>query len=346
MKKLSSLFIVALFLLNLYAEEKEPKIVALLQVRNEEIVIRSCLRALAHYVDAFVVLDDFSQDNTVKILHSLQKNELNIETILYNDASAWQVKTEHYNRQQLLEAGRKIGGTHFVFIDADEMFVSTCMDNQWLRKKILALKKGQVLKVPWITLWGSPFFYRADKEYHPLRSRLVPVAFCDDGSAHYNQNPSGSKSGIIHVSCIPSNLRRARGIPPFVEFRDITKGLLHFKWANFAMVDTKRVWYMCLELLRLNEKTPVDEFKNNAQKLNSFYRDKEFHGTFPDQRTKVPVKKLFPNAYKNYPFFKPSTYKKYNPARKLEVLAWFERFGKSYFYDLAIRDVLWVKSAR
>lgn len=329
----------------LYAELLPQKIVALVQVRNEEILIRSCLRALSYYVDAFVILDDFSQDNTVAILKSLQKNELNIETILYNDASAWQVKTEHYNRQKLLEAGRAVGGTHFVMVDADEMFVSQCRHENWLRNKILSLKKGQVLRVPWITLWGDPFYYRADAEYHPLKSRLVPVAFCDDGVSSYMSNPSGSHSGIIHVSCIPHNLKRVRGVQPFVMVRDITKGLLHFKWANFATVDTKRAWYMCLELIRLNEKYTLEQYKSNAQKINKFYREREFHGTFPDQRKNVPTKKLSNKVYAGYPFFKKNIYKRFNPARQHELVSWFQQYGKPYFKELAIWDVRWLKSA-
>ena len=94
-------------------------------VRNERIMITQCLKSLAQYTDAIVVLDDASDDETVAIVESLAQ-ECNVEKIIKKDH--W-YRDEPGDKNKLLAAGRAIGGTQFVLIDADDMFTVNCMKN-------------------------------------------------------------------------------------------------------------------------------------------------------------------------------------------------------------------------
>ncbi len=129
----------------------QPRIVGLVGFRNEENFLAQHLKALSLYTDAIVVLDDASTDNSLAIAQSLQK-ECNIERIITKET--W-FRDEPGDRNKLLQAGREIGGTHFVCIDADEMFTSNLLIDNKLRNAILKLKPNEALAVTWIQLWRS-----------------------------------------------------------------------------------------------------------------------------------------------------------------------------------------------
>ena len=135
---------------------KQSKIVGLVPVRNEAHCISTCLRALALYTDAIVVLDDASEDATVAVVESLAQ-ECRVEKILKK--TTW-YRDEPGDRNWLLKTGREIGGTHFVVIDADEMFTANFQKNFLLHSLILRLNPGDRLKLNWIQLWASPNYYK------------------------------------------------------------------------------------------------------------------------------------------------------------------------------------------
>lgn len=165
LKKQNILIFVLLTLFNLDTFTQKPnKIVGLVQARNEEFFIEQCLKALACYTDAIVIIDDQSTDNTTSIIKSLEK-ELNVEKIIIHNESSWQKRDEKYNRQLLLDTGRSIKGTHFIFMDADNMFSSKCLENNWLKNKILSMKKGQLIRFWEVNFWGGIENYRIDSAY-------------------------------------------------------------------------------------------------------------------------------------------------------------------------------------
>lgn len=170
-----------------------PKIVGLMAVRNEAQIISNALQALALYTDEIVVLDDASTDNTVEVVKSLQ-NQCHIAQII--EKENW-YRDEPGDKNKLLTVGRAIGGTHFIMIDADEIFTANLLKNNLLRNKILALKPGDKLTVTWINLWRSPDDYRYDSSV--WSGGEVDAIFCDDGQCAYN-------SAFIHTPRTPSNL--------------------------------------------------------------------------------------------------------------------------------------------
>ena len=153
----SCIIVSSLYCINCFS--KEPaKIVGLIPARNESHIIEQCLHALSLYTDAIVYLDDASDDNSVEIVESIAK-KYHVERIIKK--KIW-YRDEPGDKNALLKVGREIGGTHFIVIDADEMFTANCLDNNFLRNKIVALQPGDCLKFVWIQLWRSTQQYRFD----------------------------------------------------------------------------------------------------------------------------------------------------------------------------------------
>lgn len=304
------------------------KIVGLAQVRNEADIIEQFLRGMAVYTDAIVILDDNSQDDTVSIVESLA-NELNIECIIKQDFSAWQKGYEKNNRQRLLNAGREIGGTHFILLDADEMFTAQCAKDNWLRNKILSLKPGQIMRFPMINLWDSCKQYRDDALCSPHSAKWgsIMAIICDDGQCHYQVNPSSSPSGVIHVSREPYNRIKSH---QDVRVENLDHCVIHFKCVNLKNLDVKRVWYMCLEYIRAQEKTRNPAA--NAQKINQLYNGNVFAGIMP-QNKQVTLKHV-PDSWLAYDFFDEDSFARSHEYRIKDIMHWFEKYDKDYFKPL------------
>ncbi len=316
---------------------KPAKIVGLIQVRNEEQFLEQCLSALALYTDAIVILNDGSKDSTGVIIEKL-KEPLHIEHVITHQDSSWQVRDERYNRNALLKAGREIGGTHFILIDADEMFTSLCKNNGWLRSQILALKPGQVMTFPMMNVWNSTDYYRDDKLCSPYDDhwRAIMCILCDDGACNYNDNDSHG-SGVIHISREPKNRICSERVKT-VAIKDINYGLVHFKCVNLNNIESKRVWYMCLEYIRANE--IKQNKKANAHKLNKFY-DRNVYSAI-----EKPILRKVPESwYKGYSFFDKRKFMEFSALRKDEVISWLKKYGPDYFKPLAIWNVDWVTQA-
>lgn len=327
---------------NTFLIGNDSKIVGLMQVRNESHIIEASLRALAVYVDAIVVLDDASEDETVQIIEDLSKI-LNI-VLLKNQTCAWQTSSEKTNRQRLLSAGREIGGTHFILLDADEMFAATCMKNNWLRKKILELVPGQVLCFPMINLWNGTEYYRNDLDCNPFHQkwRSITAVFCDDKMCSYEENQSWAPSGTIHVSRVPCNRNCLHAVKS-IGIKDLNHALLHFKYVDLEENEIKKVWYMCLEFINANKKAKnIPQRLKNAQKINTFYTSE-----FKSAETSIENIKLRKVSEKwlAYSFFENTFYKRSGKSRKSEVIYWLNKFGKSYFAPLKIWHLLWINES-
>jgi len=285
------------------------KIVGLLTVRNEQILIEQCLRALSLITDSIVILDDASDDDTAQIIKSLARS-CNIEIILRK--KKW-YRDEPGDKNKLLEAGRKIGGTHFIFIDADEMFTANCVKNNYLRTKILRLKPGQKMHVYFYNLWRNTNCYRDDDS--PWKPRYINCIFCDDGKCFYKNN------GFIHTPHIPTNL-----IGKTVKLKDPDYGLMHFQFVNWENLLIKQAWYRCLERIRYPEKAIND--------INALYAPSK-------DETNLKVTQVPDDWFDHYNFIDSSVLEKPEVWRKKQVLEWFAQYGKQQFVDLDIWDIDW-----
>jgi FkbM family methyltransferase len=284
------------------------KIVGLIAARNEEQIIAQCLRALSVYTDAIVFLDDASTDHTVNIVKSLAA-ECHIEAII--EKQKW-YRDEPGDRNALLQAGRKIGGTHFIVLDADEMFTANCSVNNFLRNKILELQPGEKLALVWIQLWRSVHQYRFDESI--WTNNYKGFIFCDDEKCHY-------ESDFIHTGRYPQNLAGKT-----LATQGYTYGVLHFQFVNWRNLLIKQAWYRCLERIRQPSKS--------VKEINALYSPSK-------DETNLIVKPVHGEWFSGYRFFDDTVYDSPDRWREKQVLGWFQEYGKQPFTDLDIWDIDW-----
>jgi hypothetical protein len=250
-----------------------------------------------------VILDDASHDDTVKICESIAE-QYHIESIIRNDKSAWEYGKESDNRQKLLDAGRAIGGTHFIVIDADELLTANCAHNNFLRTHILRLNPGDRIFMHIMHCWGSLERYRIY-----FNEKMKCFIFCDDGKGNYYAQ-------LLHINRSPLNLAGGANL----ELADERYGLLHLGYLNWDSVLIRQTWYKCLERVRNPTKS--------AAEINSWYcaykeRDAS---TLP-----VPSEWLA-----GYSFFNPHLFDSAEQWRTAQIESWIKQYGIEYFKDLEL----------
>jgi glycosyltransferase involved in cell wall biosynthesis len=278
-----------------------PKIIGLLPARNEEEKIGFALQALAKFTDAIVFLDDCSTDKTVQVVSDLSE-VCRVEEII--EKPVW-YRDEPGDRNRLLAAGRALGGTHFVVIDADEAFTANCLEGQFLKKQILSLKPREQLALRWVHLWRSVDHYRVDA---PVWSdRYKRCIFCDDGKSEY-------KSKFIHTSRIP----KMKGKRIKLEREDM--GLLHFQFVDWPNLELKQRWYRWLERIRDPEKTVEAINKKYARSVDE---------------SGLLLAETPESWFEGYAFFDRAVFDIPDNWRVVQMREWQKEYGEEYFDGLA-----------
>lgn len=292
---------------NFYTEffGKKPKIIALIQARNEAPIIEQCLRCISYYVDEIVFLDDGSIDETLSIAQQLAAT-LPI-TILHNEHSKWESGLESENKQALLEAGRKREGTHFIIIDADEIFTANCRENNIVKKIILSLNPSDSLYIHWYNFWRSTKEYRSD-QHSPWSKPLYATAFCDCPTATYKQS-------FLHGGRLPKLSGKRFKLPN-------QYGIMHFQFSYWPNLLIKQAWYRCLEKIRGIRST---ETINNMYGLSK--------NEIGLQTTPAP-KEWFA-----YDSFDPFVYEYTASWRLNQIKQWFLSYTPDFFKNIDIWDV-------
>jgi glycosyltransferase involved in cell wall biosynthesis len=307
--KRSCMLVIFFIFLSLFSTlEARSKIIGLVPMRNEAIMIEQCLRGLSMLVDEIIILDDASSDSSVAIVESLA-SECKVTQIIRKET--W-YRDEPGDRNALLYAGRAHGGTHFVVIDADEMFTGNFLDNNYLRTIILNLNPGDILTLNWIQLWRSVDYYRFDDSVWTYNYK--PFVFCDEPEAHYS-------SDFIHTARIPWNLKGKNYMISGYEY-----GLMHFQFVNYDNVIMKHCWYRCLERIRTNK---------SGQEINAIY------DWFKPQNIHLePAPRAW---FDNYSFFDRTIFTKEEKWRKVQIKEWLAQYGHDFFKDLDIWFIDWSK---
>lgn len=289
-------------------QKHAPKIVGLIPARNEAQRLPFCLRALRPHVDAIVYLDDCSDDDSVRVVESLAA-ECCVEHIIRK--THWH-RDEPGDRNALLAAGRRIGGTHFIVLDADEAFTANCERDGYLRRLVLSLRVGETLSLSWIQLWRSVGQYRFDQS--PWTYATKAFAFCDDGVAAY-------QSGFIHTQRVPQGLAgRAVSVVNYVH------GVMHFQFVNWANLQIKQAWYRCMENIR--------DPQRSLSEINAQYAPSEDESGLA--LADVPADWL-----DGYAGLDASVFAARDERRIREILGWFRTHGVRRFAGLDIWRVDW-----
>lgn len=208
------------------------RLVATLPVRNEAWCISASVRSALRFCDAVIVLDHASTDETPDILGWLAVQYPKRIVRLSESNQTWR---EALYRQRMLEVARDRGATHLVTIDADEILTENAV--QKIRGLIECLEPHEVLKVPWLMLWGSLDQYRAGDQ-SVWSSSTVPIAFKLTSDTFYTQ-------GDYDIHCrVPTGLSDRCGWP----LRD--KGVMHLQHVSQRRLRAKQVLYKLVEVLR------------------------------------------------------------------------------------------------
>lgn len=229
------------------------KLIGLMLARGEKWVVQASADAASRWCDGLVLINHgadlatasaFKHGTCLRVPFVVQDVEL---------SSAWQ---EMDMREQSLLLGRKMGGTHFAIIDADEVLTANYLPH--VRQWFTGLAPMQCLDVPMVPVWDDPLHWRdGDKIWS---YSMLTLGFRDaknlcwraagDGYQHHNRPPYGA----IANRCTPLDRYTEHG----------NGGVMHLQWANQRRLLAKHVLYRMVDHLRWPGRRTIDE-------LNTIY---------------------------------------------------------------------------
>ena len=148
----------------------------------------------------------------------------------------------------MLEEGRKIGGTHFAMIDADEVLTGDLLPG--IRTQIDCLPPGSCLQIPMRNMYCGIHQYRNDLSI--WGSAVTSLAFADaerlswrpeNGYQHHHREPFGSRCGL---RIYPTQMKG---------------GLMHMQFASRRRLLAKHALYQVDEVLRWPGRRSADEVR-------------------------------------------------------------------------------------
>lgn len=170
------------------------KLVGLMLVRNEDWLLRASMQAALRWCDALAVVDHSSTDMTRSITTSMALETGRVDFRFKDDASKWD---EMQLRQETLELGRTMGGTHFAIVDADEILTANLVDK--IRPEFERLVPGQCLEVPMLAMRTLDVYQDDDSVWS---TAWLTLGFADkpelswkpaeDGYQHHSRAPRGN----------------------------------------------------------------------------------------------------------------------------------------------------------
>jgi Glycosyl transferase family 2 len=221
-----------------------PKVIALTATRNEDWVLGLSLRVSLSYCDAVVITDHRSTDGTARIIGEVQAEFPDREiSVRRSSDEEWM---EMDIRHEMLERGRRLGGTHFVIVDADEIPTGNLFAD--LRSLALSPSRGRFASLPMISAYHSPHVFRWDGPWG--ENNQIPWAFCDSPKLRWkiaNTYQLHRRTPYKAVNAGPLKAGRQLG------------GLFHLQFLAKSRLQSKAVWYKMIETLRYpGKRTPAE----------------------------------------------------------------------------------------
>ncbi len=202
------------------------KIIALVPIKNEAWILPAYLSSVRPLADEIIALDDGSTDDSKEII------ERSGGLVFAAGMNGEKNINMSERRKKLLALGRERGGTHFIWLDADETFSGNFIKNG--REIIAGLKPGEKLLMRWIALWKSSDRYRNDDS--PFGKNFKDFVSCDDPSYGFGDKfLSEDRTPGPYDNC--RTLGQEEGV------------VLHFQFAFWDRNQMKQAWYRCSELI-------------------------------------------------------------------------------------------------
>ena len=196
------------------------KLIGLMPVRNEDWCIGLTLRAALGWCDEVLVMLHACTDHSPEIVFDIARNVApGRVTVLRQHERDWY---EMIHRQQMLDEGRKLGGTHFALVDADELATGDLL--RILNAQVKSLQPGYALEVPLYNLRGCLTRYHANgiwsRRWLSLAFTDAPgVSWTNYGDTFHRRLPSPLKtlryyehgvSGVMHLWGVSESRLRAK----------------------------------------------------------------------------------------------------------------------------------------
>jgi hypothetical protein len=227
------------------------KVIGLMTARNEDWILGLTLRGAMLIVDEMIVLDHASTDNTALIIHKVAQEYPGRIHYQRRSDPVWREATI---RQGLLEDGRKLGGTHFWAIDADELATGNVLPQ--IRPILATLEAGDFITIPWFPIWGSLDRRRRDSNDYWCANRTA-YGFRDHPRLRYGARQKRPACDIHTRAPVSPGRKQDYWV------NDPDKGAMHFVAAGRARLVAKTAWYKMIETLRFAD--------ISAEQLNADY---------------------------------------------------------------------------
>jgi hypothetical protein len=221
-----------------------PKVIALTATRNEDWVLGLSLRVSLTYCDAVVITDHGSTDRTAQIIDEARAEfpdrRISVRRALDKEWMEMDI------RQEMLDRGRELGGTHFVIVDADEVPTGNLFSR--LRELALRPARGCFVSLPMIATYHSAGVFRWDGSWGD--ASRIPWAFCDSPKLRWKvSNPYQLHRRTPFKAADDGLLFAGKDLG----------GLFHLQFVNKARLQSKAVWYKMSETLRYpGKRSPKD----------------------------------------------------------------------------------------
>lgn len=205
---------------------------ALMLARNEDWIIGYSLRAALLTADSAVVMlhacTDATESMVVRIAHEYPGR---VTICHWHEAENWR---EMDMRQETLEAARRIGATHILINDADE--VLSWNYSKKIRSWLNGLIPGQCVNVPMIPMWRSPTRYRVDS---CIWTRAwMTIAFTDHPNLHWKP-----RDGNYQLHSRPPHANGGK----YQFGRHGEGGMMHYQFSDWSRLTAKHAWYKMTE---------------------------------------------------------------------------------------------------
>lgn len=213
------------------------KVITLIPARNESWILHFCLSNASLFSDQIIILDDNSTDETSFIASQYPK----VSVVKFTEKET--VVNMSKRRNILLSEARRQGGTHFVFLDADESLSQTFINHS--KKTLENMKPGETLCLPWLLVFkeNEKIFYDQKKEFYK------DFIFCDDKKSCFGNLALSEERTPISTGA-KINIKKEDGY------------VLHFQQLAYTRNQFKQIWY------RMNEHI---EGHRSPRKINATY---------------------------------------------------------------------------